>query len=471
MRNFLSLLLLVSFSFAQAQIPLSQKIRQAYELLEKDPQMAYASASLSVLNAETGQVIYSKNGQTGLAPASTFKTVMSATAFHLLGTDFSFETRLAYTGQLLPNGTLEGDVLILGGGDPSLGSWRYSQTKTDVVLKNWLEAIRSAGIKEIKGRIIADDHLFGTLIIPDGWIWQDIGNYYGGGSSSLSWRENQFDVYIRPGKQVGDLVTLNGIFPAMPYLKFVNEVKTGAPGSGDKVYAYSAPYSDLVYLRGTYAIDLKKPVSPSIPDPAFDAAFRLKDTLNVSGIQVQQGISTWRRLNLEQTWIAQNFQLIHTQSSPKLSDLVYWFNRKSVNLYGENLLKAIALKEGRPAESLEGAKVLKNFWKQRLNIDPNSINIGDGSGLSPANRITTMSMAKILQSVRKEPWFGPFYESLPLYNEMKLKSGSIADVLAYAGYHTNEKGEKLVISFIINNYSGSTSAIKQKMFNVLDVLK
>jgi D-alanyl-D-alanine carboxypeptidase/D-alanyl-D-alanine-endopeptidase (penicillin-binding protein 4) len=471
MRYFLSLLLLVSFSFAQAQIPLSQKIKQAYDRLETDPQMTYASASLSVLNAETGEVIYSKNGQIGLSPASTFKTLTAATAFYLLGTDFSFETRLAYTGQLLPNGILEGDLLILGGGDPSLGSWRYSQTKTDIVLKNWLEAVRSAGIKEIKGMIIADDNLFGTQIIPDGWIWQDIGNYYGGGASSMSWRENQFDVSLRPGTKVGEPVILNGIFPAMPYLKFVNEIKTGPAGSGDKVYAYSAPYSDLVYLRGTYAIDLKKPVSPSIPDPAFDAAFRLMDTLEITGLAVQGGASTWRRLNLWKNWKAQDFQVIHTQTSPKLTELVYWFNRKSVNLYGENLLKAFALKEGRPAESLEGANVLKNFWKQRLNIDPNSINIGDGSGLSPANRITTMSMAKILQSIRKEPWFGPFYESLPLYNEMKMKSGSIADVLAYAGYHTNAKGEKLVFSFIINNYNGSTNNIREKMFTVLDVLK
>lgn len=471
MRYLLSLILLVLFSFAQAQIPLSQKIKQAYDRFETDPQMAYASASLTVMNAESGEIIFSKNGNTGLAPASTLKTITAATAFYVLGTDFSFETRLAYSGKLLPNGILDGDLLILGGGDPSLGSWRYTSTQTAVVLQNWLNAIKASGIKEVKGRIIADDYLFGTQIIPDGWIWQDIGNYYGGGATALSWHENQFDVLLRPGTKVGEPVILNGVSPAMPYLKFVNEVKTGPAGSGDKVYAYCAPYGDLVYLRGTYAIDLKKPVSPSIPDPAFDAAYRLMDTLKVSGIKVQQGFSTWRRLNLEEGWVAKDYQLIHTQTSPKLADLVYWFNRKSINLYGENLLKAMALKQGANAETAEGAKVLKLFWKTKLGLDPNSMNIGDGSGLSPANRITTMSMTQILQSIRKETWFGAYYESLPLYNEMKMKSGSIADVLAYAGYHTNAKGEKLVFSFIINNYNGSTTAIRQKMFTVLDVLK
>ncbi|MFM6976508.1 MAG: D-alanyl-D-alanine carboxypeptidase/D-alanyl-D-alanine-endopeptidase [Sphingobacteriaceae bacterium] len=456
---------------AGAQTRMVKKIQLAYERLAIDAQMAYASASLTVLDAETGALVFSKNGSQGLAPASTLKTVTSATAFHLLGADFAFETSLAYTGTLSPNGILNGDVVILGNGDPSLGSWRYEQTKTELILKNWLNAIKKLGIKSITGKIIGDDRVFGTQIIPDGWIWQDIGNYYGGGASALSWRENQFDVYLKPGAKVGDPVSVQRVFPAMPYLKLVNEVSTGVAGSGDKVFAYAAPYSDLIYLRGTYAIDLAKPVSPSIPDPAFDAAFRLADTLKTSGIAVQQGFTTWRRLTLDPAWTAGEYHIISSSRSPNLNELVYWFNRKSINLYGENLLKTFALKQGKPAESGEGAQVLKAFWKQKLGIDPNSINITDGSGLSPADRITTLTMARILQSVRKEPWFNAYYESLPVYNDMKMKSGSIADVLAYAGYQTNAAGHKLVFSFIINNYNGSTSAIRQKMFKVLDELK
>lgn len=467
---FILLLGLSSFTM-QAQTSLSQKIQWAYERLLSDPQMNYASASLTVLNAENGQVVFSKNGNVGLAPASTLKTVTAATAFHLLGTEFKYETGLAYTGTLSANGILDGDVLIIGGGDPSLGSWRYDATQTKVVLSKWLEALQKLGIKEIKGSIIADDHLFGTQITPDGWIWQDIGNYYGGGATSLSWYENQFDVYFKPGAKVGDPVTMKQVVPDMPYLKLINEVKTGAAGTGDKVFVYAAPYSDLLYLRGTYALDLTKPVAPAIPDPAFDVAYRLADTLKDSGISLKQGITTWRRINLERPWSIPNYQIIYSQASPKFSELVYWFNRKSINLYGENFLKTFAWKQGKSITTTDGAAVLKNFWKEKLGIDPNSMNIGDGSGLSPANRITTLTMAKILQSAQKESWYAPFYESLPVYNDMKMKSGSIADVLAYAGYHKNRSGKQLVFSFIINNYNGSTSAIRQKMFKVLDELK
>ncbi|MFM6954637.1 MAG: D-alanyl-D-alanine carboxypeptidase/D-alanyl-D-alanine-endopeptidase, partial [Sphingobacteriaceae bacterium] len=335
----------------------------------------------------------------------------------------------------------------------------------------WLNALKQAGIKQIQGKIVGCDSLYGAQTTPDGWIWQDIGNYYGAGASSLSWHENQLDVYIKPGAKVGDLVKLTKIDPAYPYLQFINEIKTGPAGSGDKVYAYAAPYSSVVYLRGTYGIDWVKPISPAIPDPAFDAAYRLADTLQIAGIELSEAPTTWRRMQELKPLTLPSYQVLHTINSPKLTDLVFWFNRKSINLYGENLLKALALNAGKPAETQAGVEVVKNFWKNKLAIDPNSLNISDGSGLSPANRVTTLSMAKILQSLKKEPWFASYYESFPTYNGMKMKSGSIADVLAYAGYQRTVAGKELVFSFMVNNYHGNTPLVKKKMYALLDQLK
>jgi D-alanyl-D-alanine carboxypeptidase/D-alanyl-D-alanine-endopeptidase (penicillin-binding protein 4) len=313
--------------------------------------------------------------------------------------------------------------------------------------------------------------LYGAQITPDGWIWQDIGNYYGAGATSLSWHENQLDVYLKPGAKVGDLVKLTKIEPAYPYLQLINEIKTGPAGSGDKVYAYAAPYSTVVYLRGTYGIDWTKPISPAIPDPAFDAAYRLADTLRTAGIELSEAPTTWRRMQELKPSTLPTYQILHTINSPKLTDLVYWFNRKSINLYGENLLKALALNAGKPADTPAGVEEVKNFWKEKLAIDPHSLNIGDGSGLSPANRVTTLSMAKILQSLKKELWFESYYESFPTYNGMIMKSGSIADVLAYAGYQTTAGGKDLVFSFMVNNYHGNTPLAKKKMYALLDQLK
>ncbi|HXH99435.1 MAG TPA: D-alanyl-D-alanine carboxypeptidase/D-alanyl-D-alanine-endopeptidase [Sphingobacteriaceae bacterium] len=450
---------------------LKQRIETAYTAFEKDPQLKYAISSLTVLHSQTGEVLFSRNGNIGLAPASTLKTVTSATAYYLLGSDFAWKTNIGYTGRVNTGGVLNGDLIITGGGDPTLGSWRYNKTQTKVIFDNWIDAIRKAGIKEIKGNIIADDSLFGTQTTPVGWTWQDMGNYYGAGPNSLTWRENQVDITFQPGNNVGDATKLIRTVPDLSYLKIVNEVKTGKAGSGDNVYIYSAPYSDLIYLRGTYGIDLKKPISGSIPDPAFEVAFRLQDTLNRIGIKTGLAATTTRKMSFSTPLTSFNTTPIATITSPALEQVVYWFNQKSVNLYGEHLLKTLAWKFGKEASTPEGVSVVQNFWKDKLSIDPDEINISDGSGLSPGNRITTSAMARILQYVKKEPWFKSYFESFPLYNDMKMKSGTISDVLGYTGYQTTSSGVPVTFSFIINNYNGSASSARQKMFNVLNTLK
>ena len=470
MKYIFSLFLLLSLSSVSAQT-LKQKIENAYSRFENDPQMKYGTSSISVLNAETGTVVYAKNENIGLASASTLKTITAATAYHLLGKDFVWETSLGYNGTISPNGTLSGDVIITGVGDPSLGSDRYDQTKSELILTKWAEAIARSGISNISGSIVADDRLFGTQTMPGGWTWQDMGNYYGAGPSSLTWRENQFDLFFKPANRVGGPAELLRTEPQMGYLKIVNEVLTGAPGSGDNVYAYSAPYSTVIYLRGTYGIDLKKVIAASVPDPAYDLVYRLLSKLKQSGISVGKGAVTFRELTLNNQVFQTPLKIIDIHTSPSLDKIVYWFNQKSINLFGEHLIKTIALKDGKEITTAYGVKVLKDFWAMKMGIDPDAMNIYDGSGLSPSNRITTMAMAQVLQSIKKESWFAGFYESLPVFNDMKMKSGSISDVIAYTGYQISSNGTPLVFSFIINNYRGSSSAARQKMFSVLNTLK
>lgn len=468
MRYLFSFILCFLISNVSAQ-SLKQRIANAYQKFASDEQLAFGSASLTVLNAETGEVVFSANGNTGLASASTLKTITSATAYHLLGKDFKWETTLGYTGTISADGTLSGDLIVTGSGDPSLGSERYEQTKSTIILKRWTDAVSRAGIRRISGRIIADDRLFGTQTLPGGWPWQDIGNYYGAGPSTLTWRENQFDLVFKPGR-VGEPTSLLRTEPDMSYLKIVNEVSTGKAGTGDNVYAYSAPYSSVVYLRGTYGVDLKKVISASVPDPAFDLAQSLRNSLKSVGVATGS-VSTARELDSEMLPFQPASTILDSYSSPSLEKIVYWFNQKSINLYGEHLIKTIAWKQGKDITTLEGVKVMKTFWNRKLGIDENAMNIYDGSGLSPANRITTMAMAQILQSVKREPWFSSFYESLPVYNNMRMKSGSISDVIAYTGYQTSSGGAPLVFSIMMNNYSGSSSSARQKLFNVLNVLK
>src|SRR5690606_35023600 len=105
---------------------------------------------------------------------------------------------------------------------------------------------------------------------------------------------------------------------------------------------------------------------------------------------------------------------------------------------------AIARRQSGKTNTRDAAEMLQEFWSAKLAIPSGELKIMDGSGLSPENRITTNALARILASVKSEPWFAGYFESLPTYNGMKMKSGTIGGVLGYAGYQTSKDGTPLV---------------------------
>ena len=465
-------LLIISFlflgEFAGAQT-LQSKLQIAFNHFQADSQCKYASISLTVLDAKTGETVFAANPNMGLATASTLKTITSITAFNILGKDFKYQTQFGYNGAVSSDGTLTGDLIIKGAGDPTLGSWRYAGHKENDILSQMVAALQKAGIKKINGRVIGDDSIFGTQSVPNGWIWMDVGNYYGAGTSGLCWRENQFDIKFRTGP-VNTPITVSRTVPSMPYLNFKSELMNAPAGTGDDAYAYLPVGTKLMYLRGTYAEDKdKKSISAAVPDPAYDAAFRLTDTLRRLGINVSGDPESVLTLNSKSQPLPAITNNLTTILSPALSQIVYWLNQKSINLYAEQLLKTIAWKSGKQPTTDNGVEVEQNFWKAK-GIDPNSLNIVDGSGLSPGDRVTTMTLATVLKSAKGTDWYPDFYQSLPVYNDMKMKSGSILNVLTYAGYQSHN-GRELCFSIMVNNFNGSSRGIKEKMFRVLDELK
>ena len=142
--------------------------------------------------------------------------------------------------------------------------------------------------------------------------------------------------------------------------------------------------------------------------------------------------------------------------------------KKSINFYGESLIKTIGREKNNEASFSSGMKVLKDFWQEK-NIHPAMINFSDGSGLSPQNYASAKAEVQALLWAKQQKWYPIFEESLPIYNQMKMKSGTIKDAKGYAGYHTPKDGEKYIFSVIINNYHGEN--INEKLFKLLDCLK
>lgn len=441
-------------------------LSKAYSLFENDSQLKYALSSLYVVDAQSGKVIFDKNSRIGMAPASTQKIITSITALELLGHDFQYQTSFYYDGEI-KDSLLVGNIYIKGEGDPSLGSWRYTSTQPTAIENLLVNALRKTGINRQQGLLKAMIPVTENAGIADGWIWQDIGNYYGAAPALLNWNENQYDLYMEPGKKEGDTVKL---VKTIPFINTTieNNLLSGSKGSGDNAYLYFTPGSKELQVKGTVPCCVSSfKISGAVPDGNSFTVTNLGLLLQSRGFG-QLNASTEKASIASFTGSAS--KLLATYTSPSLDSLVYWFNKKSINLYGEALIKTIARKKNKQPGYVEGVQVLKDLWKEK-GIDEKELNMVDGSGLSPLNRVTTHVQVELLRYAQKQTWFKYFYTSLPEYNGMKMKSGTISGVKGFSGYHKAKNGKEYIFSFLVNNYNGSSSALVSKMYKVLNELK
>ncbi|CAF3328233.1 unnamed protein product [Rotaria socialis] len=431
----------------------------AWQKFIQDPHVAHAVYSMTVLDGRTGSILFEHAKDIGLPPASSLKTITAAAALHYLGTNYTYETLLQYSGEI---------DTVTGSGDPSLGSWRYDESiAANTIIKKWIETIRKAGISKCRG-IIGDTSRWNntkTMFI-DGWTWNDIGHWYGAGHSALNWRENEFTIEIQSGSSNNTSAHIIVIKNSPPGLKIINELTTSSLEGEVSLY-FSVDGSNVGYLRGTVPLDASPnfDVHCAVPDPALYAAHELTQALRINGVDVEQEATVGSNESKKLT-------LLDIHRSPPLSKLIEQFLRVSINMYGEVFVKTIAHRTGKSSLFDAPLKILPSYIHTLLDIENSldGIAITDGSGLSRSNRLSTYALARILFTVQKQPWFdNVYYEAFPTINGLRMKSGTLMNTIAYAGYI---KEHSFVFSFMINNYHGETAPnMRKKIWNILDALK
>ena len=448
---------------------ISQKLKTATDRLLADAQMKNASLGFYVADGETGEMIYNYNGELGLSPASSQKIFTAIASYDLLGQDFRFQTIIGYNGTI-DAGVLKGDLIIRGLGDPTLGSWRYKGFKPEDVHAKILKALKSNGVRAIDGNVVIDDGAYALQPMPGGWPWNDMGNYYGAPCWGFNWLENQYDMTFRPGKKIGEETTISKISEDLPGVNFVNQTTTAESGSGDQSTILLAPYSNTGIITGTLPLGKNTTASGAIPNPPLLFAHQLKKWLEFDTIYATGNFTCANQLIIQKQKVPILKKSLDTLFSPVMDDMIYYFLQKSINLYGESLIKAIGWKKSERGETSYGAGLVRNFWEGK-GISKNTLKMIDGSGLSPQNYDATSAEVKALLYAKKQPWFDGFYKALPTYNGMKMKSGTISMCKAYTGYQKSSNGKQYVFSMIINNYNGGHDALVNKMYQVLNVMK
>ncbi|MGB1207030.1 MAG: D-alanyl-D-alanine carboxypeptidase/D-alanyl-D-alanine endopeptidase [Chitinophagales bacterium] len=492
---YFTIILILHISCVSAQSDQHQRLKQnldkAIEVFENDSETKNALWGFHAKMVENGRILASHNADRSLVPASTLKTVTTAAALSILGSDFTFKTKLEYDGYIDEQGTLHGNLYITGGGDPTLATNRSDiATHYKSIMKKWLSAVQQQGIRKIEGHIIGDASFFGTEIISPKWLWEDTGNYYGAGASGLSFHENRYDIIFDTGKKWGESTKLINVIPEVPDVEFINTVTTASATSGDNAYVYGVPYNNVFYIRGTLPSGKSGfPVRGAVPEPALFCAHNLMKYLKTKGnVKCEKGATTIRKMKLDKTYKKSKKTSFHTIESPPLSKIVFWTNKRSINLFAESILRMVGKREFGKATPQNGIKAVKKFWENR-SVQLDGFLMYDGSGLSPINAISTKQLANMMAAYKYDSHYQDFFNSLPVAGKssdvgflksfmrstaaagkMHIKSGYLNNKRGYTGYTYTKSGELVAFAVLVNHYTCSNTKMKKKIEKMIKVL-
>jgi len=434
--------------------------------------LANASIGIAVHDNQTGEELIRSEPQLSLVPASILKVVTTATALEVFGSDFRFSTLLSYSG-IIRNDTLFGDLQIIGGGDPTLGSGYFPESKS--FQEKWIGILQSKNIKVITGSLIMDATIYEQQTIPNTWIWEDIGNYFGAGASGISVFDDLYQIHLKSGIAAGQRTEIVRIDPEIPDIDLQNEVLSSDLNS-DEAYVFGSPMENKRVIRGTIPKNSNDfVIKASVPDPAKLLAAEFMKRLSKNGISVSGATKYEKAKN------GSSIRLSVVQSPP-LRDIIRVTNHESVNLFAEHLLKHLAFQKYGLGTTKDGCKFIVEFWKDK-GLDMTGFFMNDGSGLSRFDAVTASQMVAILNYMKtKSVHSADFYQSLATPGNGTLtvfssadfpndcfhaKSGSMTRVRCYAGYLTSLSGRNLSFTIMLNNFSFSQSEATQKIEEVL----
>jgi D-alanyl-D-alanine carboxypeptidase/D-alanyl-D-alanine-endopeptidase (penicillin-binding protein 4) len=425
--------------FVEPVVPQESPIHKILREAAAQPGLAGAAIGFCLMDAE-GAVIEDHQANTAFIPASSLKTVTTATALEIWGSDFQIETILS-AATLPSNGVIEGDLILVGGGDPMLSL---------ADLHIMAEDLKKRGVTSIQGRIIGDGRLFKGSIFDDYWNWGDIGNGYGSAVSGLNLEHNRYTAVFRASAEVGEPAEFLGTDPEVPGVTAINETLTGAADSGDGVVIHGGENTSVVHLRGSVPLGKSHfQILGAVPDPEYFAAHHLKKILITAGITVAGEAVAW---NFLQTPPAVANQVLATHRSATLKEIITSIHATSDNHETECLFRLLAL-HGQKAPDA----VIREHWKSR-GLTFTGLRMEDGCGLARADFITPHDLTRLQHLAARGPFGAIYKDSLLSKGALHWKGGAMSSIRSTTGMITSKTGKDYCFTFMINHHSNSQAA-------------
>lgn len=485
----------VQTAAAQSVVDLRSEIDRVLDTED----FANAFWGLHVVDLNTGETLYSRNDGKSFIPASNTKLYTTAAALDRLGWMYRLLTRLYVDGPV-ENGVLQGNLIVRGAGDPTIGTHYESaegQWEADVdatrIFRDWADSLRAAGIRRIAGNVIGDDDIIDDEPLGANWAWDDETYYYAAQIGGLTFNDNVVHLKVK-STRLGQPAEIEWYPFDTDYIHVINRTITVHPDSSvDEEYRR---------YRGTNTVEVSTKVPEgretmeeiTVENPTEFFVHVLTSTLREAGIEVDGAPIDVDDLAEKPDYSAPEVRRIASRESPTLAEIIALINKPSQNLFAELLLKRLGVEFPVPDEDLEPgsaamgiAAAMETFV--RAGVDTSRIRLVDGSGLSRLNLVTPRMTTSLLTYMwnHEDPGTRRAYiQSLPLAGEhgtlrhrlrggpahrlLRAKTGTLTWASSLSGYVNPDGPRPLAFSMMSNHFTTPTRIVREAQDAIVEIL-
>ena len=486
MRALLAMALIAPLATASDLAPRLDRIIDASGPLSR------AFVGMRVVRLSDGRVLYARNSERLFVPASNMKLFTTALALSKLGADYRLTTQIGAQVPIDAEGTLSGDLELVGGGDPSLSGreypYRSHASPTATYSFGPIEALADqliikCGLKRIEGNVVGDDTRYVWEPQPGPWSSDSATQEYGAPVSALILNDNTFALTLRPAGRTGDLARIT-LTPPFENFAIDNHVVTSERGAR-KIELYRSASGRELHIWGTLPKgDAGYTQELAIGDPALYAAEVLRDALVRRGVSIDGGAAARHRFPDEKAEAASKLEVVLTEHrSPSLIDLLQVVDKVSQNLHAEMFLREAAVAaghavSGEPGSREAGLATMREFLAE-IGISSSEYQFTDGSGLSRDTLVSPAAITQLLihmnQSPHRDEWLsllpiggedgtlGSRFAGHPEARAIHAKTGTLDHVKALSGYADTTANGRVAFSLVVNNFEEPAPAVTKTM--------
>jgi D-alanyl-D-alanine carboxypeptidase/D-alanyl-D-alanine-endopeptidase (penicillin-binding protein 4) len=453
---------------SSAELPAAVRDKIAAALNDED--LDGADVGVIVTDLDTGAVLAESGADMLINPASNDKMITSAAALSALKPEYRFKTEYFVQGSL-KDGTLNGNLVVKGYGDPSVVSERLVRVANELYL---------FGIEKITGDVVVDESWFDGNEEARGWEQEDAPDRaYAAPVNALMVNYNAVAVYVRPSSQAGQPAIVQ-LDPPCERVTIKGEVLTEAVGRGvrlssdkdvDERAGKDAPGKGTVLtIEGSVGLrDSPDRIYRRIYDPALHFGSTLTAFLQQRGVKMKHSVVRGT--------VPAGARLVLVDKSPPLKDVVATLNHYSNNIIAETLVKAMGAEVlGAPGTFDNGLAVGRQYLEQKVGLQPGSYVYENGSGLNDVNRFTARQLAQLVRAVSADyeiatEWFTSLavagtqgtishrMKDTPAVRHLRAKTGTLRGVSALSGTVVQPSGNVVAFSILTQGYKKGASVV------------